>query len=106
MTKLLSSCADCLDTWELQTPEIFRTCPGLYRDAFALKQLGRAVKNSSPSGAEVKKKSIALPLLPVCEIMTCYRVTFYYKDCYTGGILISTPITFVSLFSNYGQNCA
>jgi len=29
LTTLPPSCADCLETWELQPPETLRVCPGL-----------------------------------------------------------------------------
>jgi hypothetical protein len=34
LTTLLSSCADCLEMWEPQTPGTLRACPGLCRDTF------------------------------------------------------------------------
>jgi hypothetical protein len=34
LTAVSSSCADCLETWEPQSPRTHRACSGLYRDSF------------------------------------------------------------------------
>jgi hypothetical protein len=36
LTTLLTSCADCLEIWEPQSPGTLRACPGVYRDCVAL----------------------------------------------------------------------
>ena len=36
LTTLPPSCDDCLEIWEPHPPGNHRTCPGLYRDCFAL----------------------------------------------------------------------
>ena len=39
LTKLPPSCANCLETWEPQTPGTLTASPGVYRDCFAFYQL-------------------------------------------------------------------
>jgi hypothetical protein len=70
--------------------EIFCTCPDQpcgppsllyigYQISFpGLKQPGHGVDHPPWSSAEVKKKSSAIPLLPLWAFVACYRVNFTY----------------------------
>ena len=68
--------------WVLYTRFIFRrlaSCTTGTASFLGVKRPGRGVDHPLQSSAEVKKRLRAVPLLPVCAFMACYRVNCKYQ---------------------------